>query len=107
MIGPISIISSMRFIACAAVITSFAFLSGLTGQGTSQDPDPKHPDPSALLKDRCGGCHGAQGAAAMLNLTTDLDTLAAAPQVVRGHPKDSALYKRLADGSMPKGGTKL
>ena len=66
-----------------------------------------HPDPRSLFAAKCVKCHGATTPAAGLDLSGGLDALSALKQVVKGKPAVSALYQRIADGSMPKGGTSL
>ncbi len=67
------------------------------------------PDPRPLFAARCISCHGATSPAALLDLSGNLAALAKLPQATFGDkgPTSAALYQRLADGSMPKGGTKL
>lgn len=67
------------------------------------------PDPRPMFAARCISCHGATSPAAMLDLSGNLAALAKLPQTGFGDkgPTSSALYQRLADGSMPKGGPKL
>ncbi len=67
------------------------------------------PDPTALFKARCISCHSGASPAAALDLSGDLKALGKLPQAKFGDEgaATAVLYKRLADGSMPKGGTKL
>lgn len=67
------------------------------------------PDPRPLFNARCINCHSGASPAAQLDLTGSLDDFAKLKQVVpgAGGATDCSLYKRVADGSMPKGGTKL
>lgn len=65
------------------------------------------PDPRSLFAAKCVKCHGGGSPAAGLDLTGNLDALAGLKQVVKGKPGESALYQRIADGSMPRGGQPL
>jgi mono/diheme cytochrome c family protein len=66
-----------------------------------------HPDPRPVFVASCVKCHGGATPAAGLDLTGDLNSLAGLKQVVKGKAGDSALYKRIADGTMPRGGQPL
>jgi len=97
----------MRVAWVVGAIVAATSLMALAGFRGSEDPDPLHPDPQALLKDKCLRCHNGPSGAGGLDLSGDLTALAGLKQVVRSHPHDSVLFKRVADGTMPKGGPKL
>lgn len=63
------------------------------------------PDPKRLFNTHCIGCHGGSNPAGSLDLSGNLDALAKLPQMKGA--TSAVLYKRLADGSMPKNGVKL
>lgn len=66
-----------------------------------------HPNPRSLFAARCVKCHGGATPAAGLDLSAGVNGLSRLKQVVKGNPGDSFLYKRIADGSMPRGGPPL
>ena len=67
------------------------------------------PDPKPLFAARCVSCHSGASPAAALDLSGDLKALAKLPQSKFGAEgaTSATLYKRMADGTMPKGGDKL
>lgn len=66
-----------------------------------------HPNPHALFRAKCVSCHGSSSPAAGLDLSASLDVLAGQKVVLKGKPAESALYKSVATGYMPKGGQHL
>jgi len=67
------------------------------------------PDPRPLFASRCVGCHGGAHPAGSMDLSGNPEALAKLPETQYGEQgaTSAMLYKRLADGSMPKNGVKL
>lgn len=65
------------------------------------------PDLKPLMQAKCVRCHTGSSGAGGLDLTVSLESLAGSREVVKGNPAASNLYKRVADGTMPRGGPKL
>lgn len=67
------------------------------------------PDPRPMFASRCVSCHSGANPAASMDLSGNLEALAKLPETNYGEQgaTSAVLYKRLADGSMPKNGVKL
>lgn len=76
-------------------------LVALSGPAAA-DESPLAEKARAVLKTHCYRCHGQEGAVeGGLNYVADLGKLVGRKKVVPGHPDESRLFKRMADGTMP------